>query len=251
MVTILGVGLAYFAIGKIQIHRATILACSVLSSGIIYLFGAFHYPRKLNALIQDFRESCHIANSPKARCKVFFLTGPSGVGKSTLRDYFCKRDCIEATSAFTTRPKRTGEHEIHRSISSRKFQQMLAKSQLCLIAENHGYNYGYLTADLETPSLSPIFIEVDSDTAVANSAKYGALILRVLPASVEDAQRIIRSQKADGMEDRLADLHRQTTPSFIEERKEAGDVIFINHYDAESLERFAELVETLTTPKTP
>jgi len=251
MATIIGVGFAYCVIGEIPTYRVTILACSALSDGTIYLFGAFHYPNKLNALIQDLHESYHIFNSGRARRIVIFLTGPSGAGKSTLRDYFCRKHCIEITSAFTTRPQRAGEQEVHRSISRRKFQRMLAHGQLCLVAENHGHRYGYLTADMEKPSVSPVIIEVDSGTAVVNRVKFGAVVVRVLPASEEEAQRIIKTQKTDGRDDRLANLHRQMAPLFVEERKKAGDVIFVNRYDTESLDRFAELIDTLTTQETP
>lgn len=251
IVTIAGVGLAYFVVGREPWYCIGILACAAVSAGSIFLLGAFHYPRKLNALIDDLRDSYRLFTPNAARHKLILLTGPSGVGKSTLRDHVCRRRGITATPAVTTRPQRQGEKEIHRTISRRRFQRLVANDRLCLVAENHGHRYGYLRASLESPSDYPAIVEVDSKTAIENRDRFHAVVVRVLPGSAETAERIIENQKSDGREDRLSDLRRQTAPAFVEERRKAGDVVFVNRYDKESMDRFSDLVDTLTTEELP
>ncbi len=96
---------------------------------------------------------------------LIFITGPSASGKSTLRDRYCKNHFVAMICAYTTRPKRAGESEIHKSISEIEFTKMLDHGTLCLVANNHGYRYGYPVEEITKDNKLKIF-EVDSATAI-------------------------------------------------------------------------------------
>ena len=173
-----------------------------------------------------------------------FITGPSASGKSTLRDSYCSKKGILPTSAITTRPPRSGEVEVHRSISCRKFNEILKRGQLCLVAENHGHKYGYMRDEILGLSIHPRLIEVDSCTVIRDAPKFNAKIVRIIPFSKEEALFRIGA-KGDGLDDRVARLHEEMDNHFIETRRRAGDVLFINRYDSKSIERFCLLIDRI------
>lgn len=175
---------------------------------------------------------------------VIFLTGPSGVGKSTLRDYYCKTRSIKPLPAVTTRPGRDGEAEIHVTISNDQFVNLMAQNKLCLVSENHGYLYGYLRDQLMGSSEEASIIEVDSNTAIKKQSDFNSIIVRVIPYSVEVAASKILI-KHDGIADRMNDLKRQLQPEFLSARSDAGDIFFTNKYDEDSIMRFCDLIDSL------
>lgn len=175
---------------------------------------------------------------------LIFITGPSGAGKSTLRDYYCKRKGVSSISALTTRPSRKEEKEIHRTVTISQFNKLMNEGKLCLISENHGHLYGYLLENIKRIENDPAIIEVDSETAIKEKNKYEATIIRVIPFSEEIALKKILT-KRDGISDRTNDLHKQMDSSFLSERRDAGDILFINSYDLQSLEDFCRLIESL------
>lgn len=176
---------------------------------------------------------------------VIFLTGPSGVGKSTLRDHYCKTRGVQPVSAYTTRQHRPGETEIHRCIDRASFEAMLNAGELCLVAQNHGEMYGYAISELLNPQSNSCIIEVDSSTAISEAEKLGAIIVRVVPGNVELAVQSIH-RKRNMIQDRIDDLTNQVRPDFVKYRRISGDVVFVNYYDPESLSKFVELLDSVT-----
>lgn len=175
---------------------------------------------------------------------IIFLTGPSGAGKSALRDYYCQKRHIKPIVALTTRPARPGEIEIHKSVSAEYFQALRCKGELCLVSENHGAWYGYHITDIPQSSKRPQILEVDSRTAIRESTRYQATIVRVVPYSLTKASHIIIEQKHNGIDDRLRDLWEQVDKNFLSKRIEAGDLVFTNSYDAFSKEQFCQLLDS-------
>jgi len=174
---------------------------------------------------------------------LIFITGPSGVGKSTLRDYYCKKRDIQALSAVTTRPPRTGESEIHKTITDEKFMSLLDNKELCLVKNDYGYYYGYLCGEIHKKN-NLLIIEIDSKTAIKYYKDFDAKIIRIIPSDRSIAIKKIKF-KRDNIEYRLKDFNEQMDENFLKTRKNSGDIFFVNNYDRESLDRFCNLIDSL------
>lgn len=174
---------------------------------------------------------------------IIFITGPSGVGKSTLRDYYCNKKKIKQLSAFTTRSQRKGEIEIHKIVSECKFNELIENGELCLVAKNHGFYYGYSIREIIRGKDKLLLFEVDSSTAIRESDKFEAKILRILPTSKTKAIENIKS-KRDDYADRLIDFELQMSDEFLAKRKNK-DIFFRNNFDSESSEQFVDLIDSL------
>lgn len=209
---------------------------------IIYV-GGWHYPKKLENILDDLEKRRSKINK-KGINMLIFITGPSGVGKSTMRDYYCKKRDIQTLSAVTTRPLSTGESEIHKTITYKKFMSLLDKKELCLVKNNFGYYYGYLCSEIHEKRNNLLIIEVDSKTAIKYYKDFDAKIIRVIPSDRSIAIKKIKF-KRDNIEDRLKDFNEQMDENFLKTRKNSGDIFFVNNYDRESLDRFCNLIDSL------
>lgn len=175
---------------------------------------------------------------------IIFLTGPSGVGKSTLRDFYCRTRGLVALPAITTRKARSGEIEIHQMVSVAEIQKLRDDNKLCLVARNHGFWYGYHKDAIEGIGDHLAIIEVDSNTAIKEKNNLNGTIIRVIPTNPDRTIEIIRD-KRDDADDRLADFRKQMEPSFLSSRRIAGDIIFENDYTTAALERFCVTVDVM------
>lgn len=173
---------------------------------------------------------------------IIFITGPSGVGKSTLRDYYCKTKKIIPVAAYTTRENRCGEIEIHRTISEPDFDEKNKNGELCLIGLNHGFKYGYSKSEIKERKDDLILFEVDSKTAIEEQNDLEAKIVRVIPCNVDIAEKEIINKRDDTI-DRIEDLHKQLSSSFLDHRKSKGDIFYVNNYDTESLINFIHFID--------
>jgi len=175
---------------------------------------------------------------------IIFITGPSGVGKSTLRDHYCRLHRIPPISAITTRPSRIGESEIHKTVTKEAFDELLDNGRLCLISNNHGFWYAYLKNTVMNRENTVSMFEVDSYTAICEKSSLNAKIIRVVPSCSEKGIAMIRL-KRDNVRDRLTDYREQLDEAFISGRHDAGDIIFLNDYTHNALKRFDDLVNGL------
>jgi len=174
---------------------------------------------------------------------IIFITGPSASGKSTLRDFYCKKKSVVKISAYTTRPKRIGEKEIHHSVSDDIFNTLESKGLLCLVAHNHGYQYGYLIDEITKNNEFKMF-EVDSVTAIKEKEILNATIVRIVPLNKYSALLKIMF-KRDGVADRIRDLFYQTNNKFLQERARSGDIVFRNDYSENMFNEFSKLIDSL------
>ena len=76
--------------------------------------------------------------------KLVVISGPSGVGKSTIVSQLLKRTSVEFSVSATTRQPRPGEVDgrDYMFVSRQQFQQMIADEQLLEWAEVFGQLYG-------------------------------------------------------------------------------------------------------------
>jgi guanylate kinase len=175
---------------------------------------------------------------------IIFITGPSGVGKSTLRDYYCNQRGIKKTPALTTRPTRKGEIEIHKTISREEFLHLLDNGKLCLVAENHGFLYGYKKEEILNNKNEIAIFEVDSETAIKEKNHFSAIIVRIIPKNQQKSIQMI-IEKRDDTKDRLNDFHNQMNEEFIAQRLIEGDLIFSNDYSKKSLNKFCDFIDQI------
>ena len=83
--------------------------------------------------------------SKKKRGELIVLSGPSGVGKSTvIAELLSSRRDIHFSVSFTTRRPRTGEEDgvNYNFVSREEFERMIASQELLEYAEYVGNYYG-------------------------------------------------------------------------------------------------------------
>lgn len=219
-----------------------LISFSILILLLIIYAGGWHYPKKLENILDDLEKRRSKINQ-KGINMLIFITGPSEIGKSTMRNYYCKKSGIQTLSAVTTRPQRTGESEIHKTITDEKFMSLLDNKELCLVKNNYGYYYGYLCGEIRKKN-NLLIIEVDSKTAIKYYKDFDAKIIRIIPSNRSIAIKKIKF-KRDNIENRLKDFNEQMDENFLKTRKNSGDIFFVNNYDRESLDRFCNLIDSL------
>ena len=140
------------------------------------------------------------------------LSGPSGVGKSTLVRELLQRvgDKLRLSVSATTRPPRPGEVDgkDYFFLSQEEFQQRRQAEDFleCVEVFGRGHWYGTLISEV-TPSLEAgiwVLLEIDVDGAQRVMAKRpDALTLFVMPAAdLGEAQRVLEERlRARGTED--------------------------------------------------
>ncbi|MBX3395040.1 MAG: guanylate kinase [Phycisphaerae bacterium] len=148
--------------------------------------------------------------------KVIVVSGPSGVGKSTICHRLCDELPAEFSVSVTTRTPRPGEQHDrdYRYVSPEEFQQLRNAGELLEFAEVYGHYYGTpLAAVREAVSAGrAIILEIDINGCIQVRRKMpDAVCFFILPPNPEEqARRIIgrntdpedvirrRLEKADG-----------------------------------------------------
>lgn len=137
--------------------------------------------------------------------RVIVISGPSGVGKSTICRRLCELLPADWSVSVTTRPPRGGEvdGEAYHFISREEYNGLLATNGLLEHAEVHGNGYG-TPADPVRKSLADgrsIVLEIDVKGAEQVKEKLpDGLFFFILPPSYEELERRIRGRKTDSDE---------------------------------------------------
>ncbi|MEA2066051.1 MAG: guanylate kinase [Thermotogota bacterium] len=96
----------------------------------------------------------------------FIITGPSGVGKtSIIKKVLEKFEDFTFSVSYTTRPKRKGEKEgtDYYFVSDEKFKEMVKTGELLEWAEVHGYMYGTSSSFVKGKVENGISVILDID----------------------------------------------------------------------------------------
>lgn len=156
------------------------------------------------------------AASPTPRGRLFVIAAPSGAGKTTLRDYLLTRhpDLYFSVSA-TTRQPRPGEviHKDYHFMSVDEYNRHLANGDFLEHAEVFGNWYGTLRQPIEDALAAGRNVLLDVDTKGAKQVKAqmpDAVLIFIMPPSMEELERRLRSRKTDSAETiqrRLREAH--------------------------------------------
>ncbi|MFZ2146616.1 MAG: guanylate kinase [Sedimentisphaerales bacterium] len=152
-------------------------------------------------------------NVENRKGKVVIVSGPSGVGKSTICEEVVKRlDNIYLSVSVTTRPRSEAEVDGHDYlfISEQEFQERINKGLLLEYAEVFGHLYGTPKGKVEEAMRAgkTVILEIDVQGAKQARAIFpDAVMIFILPPTEKDlVKRIDRRGRdaADAAEERLS-----------------------------------------------
>lgn len=135
---------------------------------------------------------------------LFVISGPSGVGKSTLIHRALAADPrLKFLVSYTTRPRRPGERDgVHyHFVDEARFQQLVRAGELIEHAEYNGYWYGNSLREIEQGFSRgfDLIKDIETQGAAQLRARREALgfplrFVFVLPPSLEELERRIRGR---------------------------------------------------------
>ena len=145
-------------------------------------------------------------NQKKERGQLIVLSGPSGVGKSTvIAELFAQRSNIYFSVSFTTRQPRVGEQDgvNYNFVSREEFERMIADDELLEYAEYVDNYYG--TSMKLIQEKLDAGIDVLLDIEVQGAAKVrarcpDALFIFIIPPSFEELSRRLHRRNTDSEE---------------------------------------------------
>ena len=143
------------------------------------------------------------ASQKKTRGELIVLSGPSGVGKSTvISELLSSRRDIHFSVSFTTRQPRTGEEDgvNYNFVSREEFQRMIANQELLEYAEYVGNYYGtslkVIREQLDRGVDVLLDIEVQGAAKVRERCPEAVLIF-LIPPSIEELSRRLHRRNTD------------------------------------------------------
>lgn len=145
-------------------------------------------------------------NQKKERGQLIVLSGPSGVGKSTvIAELFAQRSNIYFSVSYTTRQPRVGEQDgvNYNFVSREEFERMIADDELLEYAEYVDNYYG--TSMKLIQEKLDAGIDVLLDIEVQGAAKVrarcpNALFIFIIPPSFEELSRRLHRRNTDSEE---------------------------------------------------
>jgi guanylate kinase len=175
------------------------------------------------------------SDSPPASGLVFVLSGPSGVGKSTLIELL-KKDGFPITYGVTatTRPMRTGEeHGVHYYfLSEADYDDLLVKEQFLEHAVVHAlYRYGIPLHSIREGLRRGQDVIIAPDVQGASTVRWklpNAITIFLRPPSLDELLPRLQARGTETPEERAI---RLATAEREMQRMSEYDYVIVNHRD--------------------
>lgn len=137
----------------------------------------------------------------------FVITGPSGVGKTTIMDHVLEKDeRLDYSTSHTTREKRPGEidGEDYHFVDKEEFHEIIDESGFLEWAEVYGDYYGTSRAEVESikeGGRDP-FLDIDVQGArqLRDDTSLDAVFVFLAPPSLDELERRIFDRGAESPE---------------------------------------------------
>jgi len=162
------------------------------------------------------------------------ISGPSGVGKSTICRRLCEELPAEFSVSWTTRSARPGERENidYRFVSEAEFESLKSADGFAENAEVYGRRYGTPLAPLlrAISENRTIILEIDINGAVQVRRRFPeARLTFLLPPTPEEQARRITNRHTDSQEEIARRLAKADGEIRYAQETGVYDRFFINH----------------------
>ena len=144
-----------------------------------------------------------MAVKKKDKGQLIVLSGPSGVGKSTvIAELMSRRDNLYFSVSFTTRQPRTGEQNgvNYNFVDRNEFERMIAANELLEYAEYVNNYYGTSMKAIQDRLDAGIDVLLDIEVQGAAKVKARcpeALFIFIIPPSFEELSRRLHNRNTD------------------------------------------------------
>ncbi len=178
---------------------------------------------------------------------MIIFSGPSGVGKGTIKDEYMKNysDNVYFSVSATTRKPREGEIDgkDYLFVSHDEFRRMIDDGEFYEWAEVHGEYYGTpkKKAQEELAKGNDVIFDIDVQGGLmVKKQSPEAIMIFITPPSMEELEKRLRgrgTESEEKIQKRLA--------AAVEELKRARDYdyVVVNHYYVDSAEKIRQIIE--------
>ncbi len=189
------------------------------------------------------------AESEHNKGKVVVVSGPSGVGKSTVCHRLCELLPAEFSISVTTRKPRPGEENAkdYHYIEPGEFERMRNAGELLEWAEVYGHCYGTSREAVEKAIADgrTIILEIDIKGCIqVRNAMPEAVTIFLLPPTAEEQRRRIEGRKTDSAESIKVRLSKADGEIRYASEAECYDEFIVNEDVDETVDKVLQVIRS-------